>query len=61
MKSGQFMSYYKKKNKYEKTPQNYNLKTISKPFCLQRIKHKLYWEIKLLKQATYITYVLARE
>ena len=28
--------------------------------CLQRIKHKFYWKMKFLKQATYIRYVIAK-
>ena len=28
--------------------------------CFQRIKHNFYWKIELLKQATYIWYVIAK-
>ena len=61
MKCGQFMSYYKRKNFIEKFHGNWDLETSSRPFlCLQRNKHNLYWKMKLLKEATYIRYVLAK-
>ena len=37
-----------------------HLKLVLDPFVLQRIKHNLYWKMKLLKQATYIVHVLAK-
>ena len=52
MKSGQFMSYYKRKLQ----PEN----QFQALLYFQRIKNNLYWKMKLLKQATYIRYVLAK-
>ena len=57
MKFEQFISYYKRKN-FAKKFHNCDLKTISLFF--QTIKHNLYWKMKLLKQATYTKYVLAK-
>ena len=37
-----------------------DLNTSHWPFCLKRIRHNLYWEIKFLKQAIYITFVIAK-
>ena len=55
MKFGQIMSYYKRKKiikQFHKKlrPEN----KFQALLCLQRIKHNLYWKMKLLKQATYI-------
>ena len=60
MKFGQFMSYYKKKKKKRKKKENSTKPQKLRPLCLQRIKHNLYWKMKLLKQATYIRYVLVK-
>ena len=50
-----------KKNLYRKIPQQLRDKNLSQAFlCLQRIKGNLCWKIKVLKQATYIRYVLAK-
>ena len=57
MKFGQFMSYYKRKYLIKKFNKNCDLKTSSRHFC---IKRNLYWNVKLLKKATYIRYVLAK-
>ena len=46
MKFGQFMSYYKRKKNYQK--------------ILQKLRHENENEMKFLKQATYIRYVLAK-
>ena len=37
-------------------PENY----IETHLCLQRIKHNLYWKMKILNQATYIRDVIAK-
>ena len=44
----------------KKFHKNCHLKTSSGHFCLERIKHNLYWKAKSLKQPPYIRYVLAR-
>ena len=57
---GQFMSYYKGKdlikNFLQKLRPENQLQALS---CLQRIKHNFYWQMKYLKQTTFIRYVLA--
>ena len=46
MKFDKFISYHLKN--YKKFQENYDLRTSSKSFLsLQRIKHKLYWKMKL--------------
>ena len=52
MKLGQFMSYYKRKNVIKKFYKKALL-------CLQRMKYDFYWQMKFLKQATYIKYAIA--
>ena len=59
MKFDQFVPYYKEKKIIKKLHKIFTLETSSRP-CLQRIKHNLYWKMKLLKQATSIRYILAK-
>ena len=61
MKFSQFTAILQKKKNYQKIPQkllpgNY----FQAILCLQIIKHNLYWKMKLLRQATYIRYVLTK-
>ena len=50
-----------KKKIYQKIPRKLRPENeFQAPLSLQRIKHNLYWKRKLLKQATYIKYVLAK-
>ena len=60
MKSGQFMSYYKRKDFIKKFYKHCNLKISFRPFCVGKIKNNICWKKKLLKQATCITFVLAK-
>ena len=58
MKFSQFMSYYKRKKisiNFTGTENQFEAL-----LCLQRIKRNLYWEIKLLKQATYVRHALPK-
>ena len=51
--------YYQRKHFIKKFYKNGNMKTSSRPLlCFKRIKHNLSRKIKLLKQATYIKYVI---
>ena len=60
MKFAQVISYYKRKKFIETLCKNWDLKTSSRPFlCLKRSKHNIYWKNEILKQATYIRYVIA--
>ena len=54
------MSYYKGKNFIKKFCKHCGLKTSSRPLCLQRIKHNLYWKKKFSKQALNIRSVIAK-
>ena len=61
MKFGQFMPYYKRKNVMKKFHKYCDLRTSSRSICAcKRIKPNLYQKMKLLQQATYIRYVLAK-
>ena len=62
MKFDQFMSYIlQKKKTYEKNLQKLRPGNYFQSFlCLHRIKHNLYWKIKLLKQPTYVRYALGK-
>ena len=63
MKFGQIMTYYKRKFFFETFYKMCSLKTSSRPFCVckeQRIKQNTYWEMTLLKEATYVRYVLKK-
>ena len=66
MKFGQFMSYYLiiifiKRNIFiKKFNKKCGMKTSSRPFCFQRIEHKLHLEMKFSKESTYIGYVITK-
>ena len=52
------MSYHKKKN-HENIPQKLQPENqFQVLLCFQKLKYYFYYKIKLLKQATYIRYVL---
>ena len=59
-KLGQFMSNTKEKNLSRNFTKNATWKLVPGLLSLQRIKHNLYWKMNLLKQATYIRYVLVK-
>ena len=60
MKFSQFMSYSIGNNLNKKFYKICGLETSSKLFfCLQEIKHNLYWKMEFFKKWTYIRYVQA--
>ena len=61
MKFGQFIPYSKRKKINQKILQKLQpKKLVPGPFEFAIIMHNLYWKMKFLKQATYISYVITK-
>ena len=60
MKLDQFVSITKEKNLSKNSTNAATRKLVPGSFVFAKIKHNLYYKMQLLKQATYIRYVLVK-